>query len=130
MFKKLFKKKKKPEKKPLSDKIRPKIDKVSSWFDGIVKELLVMREKAKDLLTTNMKLGFKHLEDGNLTDATFRFRFVKFFWPKHYEAYYYLAYCLILNKKEAKARKILEELLEKDPDNAKAIQLLQKINHE
>ena len=104
---------------------------VSIKLKDSVEELSVMRVKFKNLLDTNMQLGFKHIEKGNLSDAIFRFRFVKFFWPDYSEASYYLAYCLALKKHNLKAKKVLEELLTKKPDfDRKAKDLLQKINNE
>ena len=81
------------------------------------------------MLETNYSLGLKHLDKGNVSDAIFRFRFVKRFWPECFDAHYQLAYALTLNKRPFEARKILTELLKKKPDyNIKAQELLDKIN--
>jgi len=79
-------------------------------------EFFSIREKCKNLRQTNYNLGLKHLEKGNLSDAIFRFRFIKKFWPDYYEAYYQLAYCFILNKKPRKAKFVLQELLIRQPN--------------
>lgn len=103
--------------------------KIINHFKNLVDEMFIMRQKFKNLLETNMKLGFWHIEKGNISDAIFRFRFIKKFWPNHFEAYYQLAYCLVLKDKKTEARKILEELLQKNPDfDKKAIILLKKIS--
>jgi tetratricopeptide (TPR) repeat protein len=93
-----------------------------------ISELSSMREKSKNLLETNIKLGLWHIEQENISDAIFRFRFIRFFWPKYLDANYYLAYCYVLKEKHLEAKEILEKLLEKDPQNQKAIELLNKIN--
>ena len=73
--------------------------------------------------------GSKHLANGKLSEAIFRFRFTKKMWPDFFDAYYSLAYCLVLNKKLIEAKKHLEELLAKKPDyNPKAKALLDMIN--
>lgn len=92
-------------------------------------EFSVIKQKCKNLRETNYDLGLKHLENGNLTDAIFRFRFIKKFWPDLYDAYYQLSYCLVLNNELKKAKEILEELLIKKPDyDEKAHTLLNQIN--
>ncbi len=88
-----------------------------------------VKTKVSNLLETNYNLGLKHLEKGNISDAIFRFRFIKKFWPEHFDAYYQLAYSLTLNKRPFEAKKILTELLVKKPDyDPKAQDLLDKIN--
>ncbi|MSP33293.1 MAG: tetratricopeptide repeat protein [Rickettsiales bacterium] len=88
-----------------------------------------IKTKVSKLLETNYNLGLKHLEKGNISDAIFRFRFIKKFWPEHFDAYYQLAYSLSLNKRPFEAKKILTELLVKKPDyDLKAQDLLDKIN--
>jgi tetratricopeptide (TPR) repeat protein len=91
-------------------------------------EFFVIKEKCKDLRQTNYNLGLKHIEKGNLFDAIFRFYLIKKFWPDFFDAYYQLAYCLLLNDKPQKAEKILQELLAKKPDyDQKAYDLLERI---
>ncbi len=98
-------------------------------FLSIKTEISTVREKAKDLHQTNFELGNHHLENGNLSEAIFRFRFIKKFWPDDYDAYYLLAYCLTLKEKPRKARRVLEELLEKDPNyDPAARELLDHLN--
>lgn len=100
------------------------IDNLLSKFKD---ESKVIIEKCKNLLDTNYKLGMKHLEDGNLNDAIFRFRFIKKFWPDFHEAYCKLAYCLSLKGNNFEAKRILLELLEKDPTNEDGNRLLNQI---
>ncbi len=95
----------------------------------VKQEIYKIREKTKDLRSTNYDLGFQHLEAGRITDAIIRFRIVKKMWPDLYEAYYHLAYCLVLKNKLNQAREVLEELLAKKPDfNPIAQELLDYIN--
>lgn len=90
-----------------------------------------IKSKMSNLLETNYNLGLRHLEKGNISDAVFRFRFIKKFWPDCFDAYYYLAYSLALNKRPFEAKKILNELLIKKPDyDSKATDLLNKINQD
>ena len=96
---------------------------------SIAQKIQDVKTKVSNLLETNYNLGLKHLEKGNISDAIFRFRFIKKFWPEHFDAYYQLAYSLTLNKRPFEAKKILTELLVKKPDyDPKAQDLLDKIN--
>ena len=103
------------------DFIQNKIQETKNEFGDI-------RAKMSNLLETNYNLGLKHLEKGNISDAVFRFRFIKKFWPECFDAYYQLAYALALNKKPYEAKKVLTELLIKKPDyDIKARELFDKI---
>ncbi|MCE3255039.1 MAG: Tetratricopeptide repeat [Rickettsiaceae bacterium] len=97
-----------------------KIGKLSGIFDKIASsvssEYQSIKEKSKDLYSTNYKLGMRFLEEGNLKEAIFRFKITKKFWPNNYDAYYQLAICLILNEEFAEAQKVIDELLTKNPD--------------
>lgn len=144
MFDKAFKSispKKKTEESEKSDKSRSEtkptildksqdfINLVSDKFDKIRSEFYLIKEKCNNLLETNYKLGLKHLENGNLREATFRFRFIKKFWPQHLDSQYQLAYCLALSNKKREAKEILEKILAKDPSyNQQAKDLLNNIN--
>jgi tetratricopeptide (TPR) repeat protein len=97
------------------------------------KEFFSIKHKLKDLRQTNYDLGLRHIEKGNISDAIFRFRFIKKFWPDHFEAYYQLAYCLLLKNKFYDAKHEIQELLLKNPDydnnhEKKAQDLLTQIN--
>jgi tetratricopeptide (TPR) repeat protein len=127
MFKKLTKQllgKKKPEYNAgeklglsLREKSKELPALVRDKFDLVQKEILLIREKFKNLRETNYDLGLKHLENGRLVDAILRFRIIKIIWPEFLDAHYQLAYCLALKNKFKPAEIILEKLLEKDPDN-------------
>ena len=82
------------------------------------------KKKIQDLSKTNYNLGIKHLEEGNLKEAIFRFKITKKFWPHNYEAYYELIYCLILENEFEEAQKVIDELLEKSPDYKERIDQL------
>jgi len=103
----------------LSFNLRDKSEKFSQFIgeklDSAREEFFTIKEKCKDLHKTNFDLGNRHLEKGNLSEAILRFRIIKKFWPNDFDAYYQLAYCLVLKNKPRKARRVLEELLEKDP---------------
>ncbi len=134
-FKKLFRKSRPVEIKDpaVTENLTKKSEKfqkfLSESFSSIKNEILAAKEKMKDLHQANFDLGVRHLENGNLSEAIFRFRFIKKFWPDDYDAYYHLAYCLILKEKPKKARRVLEELLEKDPNYDPIAQdLLDRLN--
>lgn len=124
-----------PQQPSFGDKIQQKANVLIKFVQDRVEqtkdEFGDVKSKMSNLLETNYQLGLKHLEKGNISDAIFRFRFIKKFWPNCFDAYYQLAYCLVLNKRNFEAKKILQELLEKDPSyDPKAQALLNKINSE
>lgn len=93
------------------------------------KEFYLIKEKSKNLVETNYKLGISHLEKGNLSDASFRFFVMTKFWPKFYEAHYQLAYVLMLRNNPHKAKKVLDNLIAKNAKlDPKFYELLEKIN--
>jgi len=101
----------------------------SNKFQETINEFGNIKEKMSNLLETNYNLGLKHLERGNISDAVFRFRFIKKFWPHCFDAHYQLAYSLFLNKRPFEAKKILIELLRKNPSyDIKAQELINKID--
>lgn len=117
----------------LATKLRDKSEKFSNFlgdkFEQAKNEILEVRAKCSNLRETNYRLGLKHLEKGNLSDAIFRFRFIKKFWPDLFDAQYQLAYCLILDNKAIEAKQELEELLSRQPNfDPKARDLLEHIN--
>ncbi len=67
-----------------------------------------IRIKTKDLKKTNFELGLYHFYKGNLSDARFRFRFVKLFWKDLIECDYFIARTFFLDKAYKKARPYLE----------------------
>ncbi len=62
------------------------------------------REKAKNLKKTNIELALYHFYKGNFSDAKFRFKFVKFFWPEISEAEYFLGRVYFYEKAYIKAQ--------------------------
>ena len=128
---------KKSENEKKSDKIASKIKNNVKSFSGFlsektdlaVKEYASIKEKSKNLVETNYKLGISHLEKGNLNDARLRFFIMTKFWPKFYEAHYQLAYILILKENPLKAKKVLEEVIIKNAEiDPKFQELLNEIN--
>ena len=130
MLKFLFKKitgKEEPKEPAKADKLATEIQDKSGKLMDILSEKLtesieevgIMREKSKNLEATNFNLGRLHLEKGNLREATFRFYLMTKFFPKNLDAKYELAYCYALKEKYAKSQKILEDLLDQQPDYSK-----------
>lgn len=138
MIKKIFKKLlgKSDKKETVSDSIAKGIQEKSAKFAGfmerkfqqVYEEFFTIKNRLQNLRETNYKLGLKHLENGNLKDAIFRFRFINKFWPDLLDAYYQLAYCLVLDNKPVEAKSVLQKLLNENPDfDPKAFDLLQHI---
>ncbi len=120
--------------KSLVGDISKKFDKISSFakerITDLGREARDMRRRMKNLLDSNYEVGMTHLSNGDVSDAIFRFRFIRKFWPDHLPSRYQLAYCLVLKGKKTEAKIILEELLKLSPDFEDAIQLLKKISDE
>lgn len=55
-----------------------------------IEEIGIIRQKIKDLKTTNIQLGIKHFDLGFIDDSIFRFKLVKRIWPDAVVANYYL----------------------------------------
>ena len=102
-----------------------KIDKISDFFsekfDFAKEEFFVIKEKFKNLRETNYNLGLSLLESGRISEAIFRFRFTKTFWPDLIDAHYQLAYCLALNGRFFEAKKTLQKLLLTHPSCEKKV---------
>jgi tetratricopeptide (TPR) repeat protein len=92
------------------------IDFVAKKTNELKEEFFVVKDKLNNLLETNYQLGLKHLKNDHLNEAIFRFRFIKKFWPDHLDSYYQLAYCLVLKNEFNKSKKVLEELIAKNPN--------------
>lgn len=108
--------------------IESRVDKFSNFIDHlfsfVVVEYRIIKEKMQDLSKTNYDLGVKHLENGNLKEAIFRFKITKRFWPHNYDAYYELIYCLILENEFDEAQKVIDDLLKKCPSYKEKIDQL------
>lgn len=85
------------------------------------------KEKFKNLYQTNYNTGMHHLENGNLWDATLRFKIIKKFWPNKLEAQYQYAVCLILQDMEQQAKILLNEMIAKDKNYTEALNLLKDL---
>jgi tetratricopeptide (TPR) repeat protein len=105
-----------------------KIDKLSNFIDhfwaSVIVEYRIVKEKFQDLSKANYDLGIRHLEEGNIKEAIFRFKITKKFWPHNYDAYYQLIYCLILDNEFEDAQKVIDELLIKNPSYKEKIDQL------
>jgi len=119
----------------LAVKLRKNSEKLSKFleekFSSAQDEFFIIKDKCGNLKETNYKLGLKHLEKGNLSEAIFRFRITKKFWPQCFDAYYHLAYSLTLKQKYHEAKEVLQELLVKNSSyDIKAKELLGLLNKE
>ena len=113
----------------LHHKIDTTFNFASNKINDAITECGVIREKLKDLCETNYNLGIKHLENGHISEAVFRFKIVKKFWPHYHDAYYQLAYALILADKVDQAQSVIAQLIEKYPSyQDRASELLASID--
>jgi predicted TPR repeat methyltransferase len=69
------------------------------------------RYKLKNLIQTNFNLGIYHFKKNHITDAYFRFKMVLYFDPNNAMAHYYLANCLVIKNKNAKAIEVLNKAM-------------------
>lgn len=136
MIKKFFKKMvgiRNDEESKLAESLRNNANKIQEITEekiGLIKkEYNLIREKLDNLSETNYQQGLKYLAKGDIRDAILRFRIVIKFWPEQYpDAYYQLAYSLILHNKPGKAEIVLKHLLRDHPAYShKAYELLEKI---
>jgi tetratricopeptide (TPR) repeat protein len=98
--------------------------------NNFILEFDIIKSKLNNLLETNYNQGLWHIERNNLNEAIFRFRFIKKFWPNHYDSWYQLAYCLHKKGKNYQAREILKDLFKNNPEysNIKAQELFEMLN--
>ncbi len=98
---------------------------------NINEEYNSIKSKFDNLLETNYNQGLRHLSNNKISEAIFRFRFIKKFWPNHFDSYYQLAICLLKKEKTSEAKNILQELFTKNPDysNQDAINLFKSLNN-
>ncbi len=87
------------------------------------------KRKFQNLYQTNYDTGIYHLEHNHLWDASFRFKIIKRFWPNELKAQYMYAYCLVLQNFNGDAKRLLEEMLQKDPNYTEAKELLERIKN-
>ncbi len=116
--------------KKFSANLGSKLVDISDNISNLInKEISDIAQKTKDLKKTNHDLALKHLKKGNISEASFRFWIMTKFWPDYYDAYYERAYCLYIENKISKSRKVLEVLLKKNSHlQQKAQELMDKLD--
>jgi len=102
-------------------------DSVGNKKEELKNFLLTSLEKTKNLPRVNYELGLKHLDNGNLWDAVFRFKILCKFWPDYENGREHFAYCLILQRRNEYAKRVLKSLIEDEKDNTYAKSLLESI---
>jgi len=103
-------------------------DGTSQFIKNAVDNVSEMRDKSKNLLQTNLDLGLKHLNAGNISEAHFRFFIVTKLWPKCEDGLYYYAYILFLKQNYAKASLIIAKIVKLNSQpNQQVIDLQAKI---
>jgi tetratricopeptide (TPR) repeat protein len=100
-------------------------------YSNLTEEYNLIKNKFDNLLETNYNQGLSHLSNNKISEAIFRFRFIKKFWPNHLDSYYQLAICYLKKEKTVEAKNILQELFTKKPDynNQDAINLFNSLNN-
>lgn len=76
-----------------------------------IEEIAIIRQKIKDLKSTNIKLGIKHFDLGFIDDSIFRFKIVKKIWPDAVIANYYLGRSYVEKYQYEKASPYIDEYL-------------------
>lgn len=104
--------------------VKSVLNKVFDYKKQLLSSIKESKEKLKNIIETNYKLGLYHLNANNLNDAAFRFRLVLYFEPTHYNALYNLAKCLIAKKRKESAIEKLKLALQLKTDFAEAKYLL------
>ena len=103
-------------------------DSTSQYIKSAVDNLSQMRDKSKNLLQTNLNLGLKHLNAGNISEAHFRFFIVTKLWPKCEDGLYYYAYTLSLKQNYTKASFVIAKIFQLNSQpNQQVIDLQAKI---
>jgi outer membrane protein assembly factor BamD (BamD/ComL family) len=102
--------------KKSKSKIDSSLDFIFGKLGKIINESKLIREKLQDLEKTNYDLGLKHIEKGNFKEALFRFKIVRKYWPKNYEAHLKLIYCCYLINNEEYAQKASKYLISLNPN--------------
>lgn len=137
MIKKIFKKVfgiRNDEESKMTQSLRENANKIQEFTQEKIsfakREYQIIKKKLDNLAETNYQQGLKYLAKGDIRDAILRFRIVLKFWPDQYpDAYYQLAYSLILHNRPSKAKVVLSQLIIDHPSySLKAQELLEKIN--
>lgn len=79
------------------------VEAITSYIKNIPLNFKVIVKKLKDLRETNYWLGKLHYENGNLPDAIFRFKLLKYFYPNMLELNYLIGRCYIERNQFKKA---------------------------
>ncbi|ABD45407.1 methyltransferase domain protein [Ehrlichia chaffeensis str. Heartland] len=111
-----------PKPQDISQSIKNKIT-------SIKKEAILLQNKLKNLLETNIDLGLYHFYKGNISDAKFRFRLISIFKPKLPVVYYNIGRCYFTLQNFNKAQQNFTRAIELDNNYADALYYLNKITN-
>ncbi|CAH57739.1 methyltransferase domain-containing protein [Ehrlichia ruminantium] len=92
-------------------------------------ETVLLQNKLKNLLQTNIDLGLYHFYKGNISDAKLRFSLIRLFKPRLPLVYYNLGRCYFALQKITKARQNFMRAIELDNNYADALYYLNKLNN-
>ncbi|AHC38878.1 methyltransferase domain-containing protein [Ehrlichia muris] len=115
------------------NKAIPKLQDISQFIKdkiiSIQNEAILLQNKLKNLLETNIDLGLYHFYKGNISDAKFRFRLISILKPKLSIVYYNLGRCYFVLQNLNKAQQNFIRAIELDNNYADALYYLNKITN-
>jgi thioredoxin-like negative regulator of GroEL len=124
-----FKKKEVPKKAEKQSKLKyleGKFNQAADFFgtlpEKIMGEYEMIRKKSQNLSKTNYDLGMRHLQNGNVKEAIFRFKIIKKFWPENYQARLQLITCLLMDNQKHEAKQIAQEFIKEKPEFKQKLQ--------
>jgi tetratricopeptide (TPR) repeat protein len=97
---------------------------ISGYFENLVGGALLSLKKLRNLEKTNYELGLYHLKEKNYFDAAMRFKLVLLLNKNNIEAMTALSDTYIKQGYYKKALRSLQNILDNNPDNEKALALL------
>lgn len=111
-------------KKGLKKGVRENVENLTGMFTGRVSALMRNWEKMRDITKNNYDLGLLHLENGNVTDAIFRFRIVTLMDPQHVDAWFFLGTAYMADRKMSMAQSALQKAVNLRPGYEEAAYML------
>lgn len=81
---------------------------ISSFINKLKLGLRSFLLQIRDLKDTNYKLGMLHYENGNLPDAIFRFKLLRYFYPDLLQLNYFIGRCYIEKNQKDKAANYID----------------------
>ena len=99
-------------------------DSTSGFFKNILLEIDIISEKIKDLHLSNYNLANRHFKKGNISEAIFRLKIVRRFWPDDKKAHFGLIYCYFIEEDELAVGNAIKELYKIDKNTQDRVEEL------